>query len=140
MPVFMCRWPDGDISFAAASSRLRAAEMLDELGAVKLEELRAVREFMVHLRLTDVGALELSSIAGLTSAISPGFGCACSEQIDAQYPEIAAVLEFFEERENLSEQGDDATLGAAMREAVAKERERLVWQKDRHLRRHGRVR
>jgi hypothetical protein len=124
MPVFMCRWANGDISFAAASSRLKAAMMLDELAAVDPKYLRTVPEFMVHFRLTDRGALELRNTH--YSAISPGFGEHCSNQIDAQYPAIQTLLD-----SELPKPGEDKAFDAAVREAVAKERERVVWKEDR---------
>jgi len=31
MPVFMCRWPNGDFSFVSARNKSKAIEALDEI-------------------------------------------------------------------------------------------------------------
>ena len=61
MPVFMCRWPNGDLSFVSARNREDAIITLDELDNAEIAELRQVRDFMVDFRLTDRGDLELQS-------------------------------------------------------------------------------
>ena len=51
MPVFICRWPNGDLSAVHARSRDDAAIMLDEVDDADYAELFAVKNFMVHFRL-----------------------------------------------------------------------------------------
>ena len=58
VPVFMCRWPNGDLSFVAAASKDDAIVMLDELDNAELAELKQVQDFMIDFRLTDTGELE----------------------------------------------------------------------------------
>ena len=61
MPIFMCRWPNGDLSFVASRSREDAIVLLDEWGNAEEAELRRVQDFMVDFRLTDDGELELQA-------------------------------------------------------------------------------
>ena len=56
MAVYLCRWPNGDISFVKAKSKDEAIFLLDEVGdagdaGVVLE---VVKDFMVHYRLDGV--------------------------------------------------------------------------------------
>jgi hypothetical protein len=62
MPIYMCRWENGDISFVSATSKNDAILALDEVGAATAEMLCAVNQFMVHLTLDDHGELELESL------------------------------------------------------------------------------
>ena len=61
MPIFMCRWPNGDLSFVFSRSREDAIVLLDEWGNAEEAELRRVQDFMVDFRLTDDGDLELQA-------------------------------------------------------------------------------
>jgi hypothetical protein len=45
MPVFMRRWPNGDVSFLSARNRDDAIIALDELDNAELAELSQVRDF-----------------------------------------------------------------------------------------------
>jgi len=58
VPIFMCRWPNGDVSFVSASNKEVAIIMLDEWDNAELAELRQIQDFMVHFRLTDDGELD----------------------------------------------------------------------------------
>jgi hypothetical protein len=51
MPLFICRWPDGDFSAVSAASRDEAMELLDEVGNADVADLFAVKNFMVHFQL-----------------------------------------------------------------------------------------
>jgi len=62
MPIYMCRWENGDISFVSAMSKDGAIWALDEVGAATAGMLYAVNQFMVHLTLDDHGELELESL------------------------------------------------------------------------------
>src|SRR5712671_4463740 len=61
MPIFMCRWPNGDLSFVSARNKEDAVVMLDEWDNAELAELRQIRNFMVDFRLTDRGEMELQA-------------------------------------------------------------------------------
>ncbi len=58
MPVFMCRWPNGDFSFVSAANKQEAVEPLDEIANAEGCPLSVVRDFMVHFRLDDDGTFE----------------------------------------------------------------------------------
>ena len=70
MPIYMCRWENGDISFVSAMSKDGAIWALDEVGAGTAGMLYAVNQFMVHLTLDDHGELELESLARTQSTLS----------------------------------------------------------------------
>ena len=58
MPVFICRWPNGDCSFVSARSQTAAIVRLDEIDNAETAELFQVSKFMLHLRLANDGAFE----------------------------------------------------------------------------------
>src|SRR5258707_757152 len=62
MPIYMCRWENGDISFVSAMSKDGAIWALDEVGAATAGMLYAVNHFMFHLTLNDHGKLDLESL------------------------------------------------------------------------------
>ena len=62
MPIYMCRWENGDISFVSATSKDDAIWALDEVGTATSGMLHAVNQFMVHVTLDDHGELELESL------------------------------------------------------------------------------
>jgi hypothetical protein len=51
MPLFICRWQNGDFSAVSASSREEAAELLDEVGNADVAEVFTAKRFMVHFQL-----------------------------------------------------------------------------------------
>ena len=51
MPLFICRWQNGDFSAVSASSREEAVELLDEVGNADVAELFTAKRFMVHFQL-----------------------------------------------------------------------------------------
>ena len=53
MPLFICRWQNGDSSAVSATSRNAAIELLDEVGNAEVCELFTVKNFMVHFRLKE---------------------------------------------------------------------------------------
>jgi len=107
MPVYMCRWPNGDLSFVSARDKATAIMMLDEWGNAELAELRPVRDFMADFRLNDEGELELQA-----------FGDATEEDVwEAAYPLLGGAL------------SDDHPDAETVREAVQEERERLAGKK-----------
>ena len=48
MPLFVCRWQNGDFSAANARSKEEAVELLAEVGNAETCELFAIENFMVH--------------------------------------------------------------------------------------------
>lgn len=53
MPLFICRWQNGDFSAVSAASKKDAIELLDEVGNAEVCELFTVKTFMVHFRLKE---------------------------------------------------------------------------------------
>jgi hypothetical protein len=51
MPLFICRWQNGDFSAVSASSREEAIELLDEVGNADVAEVFTAKRFMVHFQL-----------------------------------------------------------------------------------------
>jgi len=109
MPVFMCRWPNGDFSFVSARSKSEAIETLDEIANV-------VEDFMVHFRLEEDGTFELE-----------GFGEETEEVIWKEYPILDKTLDhvFGEVKGEPLTREDMQVIG----EAVSKERERVKAKK-----------
>ena len=99
MPVFMCRWPNGDCSFVAARTKAEAIMTLDEVDNAEAAVVRRVQDFMVHLNLVDQGEFQFED-----------FGEQTWQDVDRAYPYLADA--------------DGASL-ETVREAVTKERERL---------------
>jgi hypothetical protein len=62
MPVYMCRWENGEVSFVSAKSKKDACFLLDEFAAVEPDDLHPVNDFMLSFKLKDDGALEVSEI------------------------------------------------------------------------------
>lgn len=58
MPVFACRWTNGDVSFVLAPSTEAAIEQLDEIANAEDCPVTRVPEFQVHLTLTDDGRVD----------------------------------------------------------------------------------
>jgi len=112
MPVFMCRWPNGDFSFVSARSKSEAIETLDEVANAEGCPLSVVEDFMVHFRLEEDGSFE-----------HEGFGEVTENTIWKDYPILDETFtRIFEEikggqltREHMRVIG----------EAVGKERERV---------------
>jgi hypothetical protein len=116
MPVFMCRWPNGDVSFVSARNREEAIIALDEFDNAELAELRQIRDFMVDFRLADGGKLELQ-----------GFGESCQDEIWNQaYPVLAKAMA----DASTNDMGEPTVAGKkSIRAAVRAEKQRLVGKK-----------
>jgi len=59
MPMFMCRWRNGDPSFVFAADDDDAIVQLDEWGNADHAELTRIKHFMVDLALSEEGDLKL---------------------------------------------------------------------------------
>ena len=51
MPLFICRWQNGDFSAVSAATKTDAIQLLDEVGNAEVCELFTVKNFMVHFSL-----------------------------------------------------------------------------------------
>jgi hypothetical protein len=51
MPLYICRWQNGDFSAVSAASKTDAIQLLDEVGNSDVCELFTVKNFMVHFSL-----------------------------------------------------------------------------------------
>jgi hypothetical protein len=113
MPVFMCRWPNGDLSLVSARNREEAIIALDEFDNAELAELRQIRDFMVDFRLADGGKLELQ-----------GFGESCQDEIWNQaYPVLAKAMA----EASKNDMGESTLAGKkSIRAAVKAEKQRLI--------------
>ena len=110
--MYMCRWPNGDLSFVSARNREEAIIQLDEWDNAELAEMRRVENFMVDFRLTDEGELALQS-----------FGEHSLDDIwDHAYPVLAQTKREVDEQPARS-------ANRAIRSAVETERHRLVNKK-----------
>jgi hypothetical protein len=107
MPVFACRWPNGDVSFVSASNKEAAVEQLDEVGDASGVKLRVAPEFMVHFNLGETGLLELQE-----------FGEVTEEFLDELYPLLHSAR-----KETRTEVGDPPT--EAILAAVKAEKTRV---------------
>jgi len=58
MPMYICRWPNGDFSVVSAANRERAIELLDEIGNAEGAPISVIKDFMIHFELKDSGELK----------------------------------------------------------------------------------
>ena len=66
MPLYLCRWPNGDCSFVQAATKGEAIELLDEIANAEGCPLTSVQDFMVHFHLTDSGELVFEEFGEIT--------------------------------------------------------------------------
>ena len=66
MPLYLCRWENGDCSFVWAANKGEAIEALDEIANAEGFPIIALRDFMAHFRLTDTGELEFEGFGERT--------------------------------------------------------------------------
>ncbi len=116
MPVFMCRWPNGDCSFVSARNKSKAIEALDEIGNAEGSPLSVVRDFMAHFYLEDDGSLELD-----------GFGEVTENTIWKDYPILDETLDQINEESKNGPVTPEHM--SVIGEAVRKERERVKAKK-----------
>ena len=120
MPLFMCRWENGDCSFVAAPTKDAAIQCLDEIGNADGSQLTAISDFMVHFELTAEGKLQFHS-----------FGEVVEEVIfEKAYPLLDELLHSDRLRDAAQPTARDLAL---IRATVAKERKRLQGKKPRKL-------
>ena len=115
MPLYLCRWENGDCSFVSAPNKSLDIELLDEIGNAESCPLLPMREFMVHFRLSDTGQLELE-----------GFGEHSDRIIfERAYP----VLDKAWPKALDAETGELTKDGTAMIRAAVEEERRRLWGK-----------
>jgi hypothetical protein len=51
MPLYICRWQNGDFSAVSAASKTDAIALLDEVGNAEICKVFTVKNFMVHFSL-----------------------------------------------------------------------------------------
>jgi hypothetical protein len=104
MPIFLCRWPNGDVSIVSARNKDDAIVALDEFDNADHAYISQLREqFLVDFRLNDDGNLELNEFGEST----------LNEIMEEAFPELEKT------------QSEDP---AVIRQAVELERTRL-WGK-----------
>src|ERR1700730_11762334 len=82
MPIFLCRWPNGDCSVVSARTKAEAIERLDEVANAEGCPITRLEHLQVHFRLTDEGQLALD-----------GLGEAMEEEVsEFCYPELERAL------------------------------------------------
>jgi hypothetical protein len=99
MPLFLCRWPNGDCSIVSARTETEAIERLDEVANAEGCPITKLSHLQVHFTLTDEGHLALESLGETTE----------DEIFEFCYPELEQALA-----------GDGDVIGA-----VKRERERI---------------
>jgi hypothetical protein len=70
MPLFICRWQNGDFSAVSAASRDEAMELLDEVGNADVADLFTAKNFMMHFHLKT----EAESVEDAVPVELEGFG------------------------------------------------------------------
>ena len=83
MPLFLCRWPNGDCSVVWARTKEDAIVELDQVANAEGCPITHVRTFQVHFTLTDRGELVLD-----------GFGEGTKEEmVSCAYPLLDQALQ-----------------------------------------------
>jgi len=110
MPLYACRWPNGDVSVVQAEDEDDALFLLDEFGAAEVGYLTELPDgFLVDFQLQDDGE----------------FGVQFSEETDEAVMKLYPLLDAaFEAASVAAEAGEDDG-GAGVEEAVRQERARL---------------
>ncbi len=116
MPLFLCRWSNGDCSAVLAQSKQDALIKLDEVANAEGCPLVRLDDFQVHFRLTDDGELTLESLGEATEEAVWEF---C-------YPVLDEVKGAVQEEQDASGIGTPTPAQATrIRQAVRQERERV---------------
>jgi len=117
MPLYLCRWTNGDCSFVFAASKGEAIELLDEIGNAEGCPLTPIHDFMVHFRFSDDGVLEFEEFGEITEDVL----------VETAYPILSDALlnaPRDEQTGALTPQGMEI-----VKAAVGKERERVKAKK-----------
>jgi len=118
MRVFLCRWPNGDVSIVGARDKAEAVALLDELGNADRAALTQMGEFLIDFSLDDTGGLNLCHIGESTY----------DRIMEKAYPLLWNVLT---SARSPRAKGRRRTHAQMVREAVESERFRLSGRKKR---------
>ena len=116
MPLFFCRWPNGDCSVVLAPTREDAVVELDQVGNAEGCPITRLRTFQLHFALTDEGDLALEQFGEGTK----------EEMVSAAYPLLEKALDNVHDGEG--DEGDESleqNRRAAIAHAVEEERNRV---------------
>lgn len=126
MPLFICRWQNGDFSAVSAPSRDEAMELLDEVGNADVADLFTVKNFMVHFQLkTEADAVDEPVPVELEGFGDDTYDILC-ERVYPVYSKVSAKVV-----DDLPTSGE---IPNAMREcALAKLKEAIVTERLRNM-------
>ena len=125
MPLFICRWQNGDFSAVSAATKTDAIAMLDEVGNAEVCELFTVKNFMVHFSLKQ----ETDEVDDFVAVELEGFGEATEDVLCSRvYPvyfkaSIAEGENWLDNDEENSQEKVEAVL-QNLNAALVKERTR----------------
>jgi hypothetical protein len=124
MPLFICRWQNGDFSAVSAATKNDAIALLDEVGNAEVCELFTVKNFMVHFSLKQ----ETDEVDDFVPVELEGFGEGTVDMLcDRVYPTYAEAAvaegENWPDEEEATKEDVTATL-RSLNEALVKERTR----------------
>ena len=112
MPVFLCRWPNGDCSIVAARTKDDAIIELDEMGDAEGCQIKPLASCQVHFALTDEGSLKFERFGEQTR--------------DLVFPWAYPALEEAHDQAGTAEFDELSLAGKkAVKKAVARERSRV---------------
>jgi hypothetical protein len=66
MPIYLCRWPNGEFSIVNARTKAEAIELLDEWGNAERAFISRMTDCMLDFRLADDGQFELANVGERT--------------------------------------------------------------------------
>ena len=112
MPLFVCRWPNGDFSAASARSKEEAIQLLAEIGNAETCEVFATDNFMLHFHLKE----QVDDFEDMLPVRFSGFGEQTHRMLcERMYPTYcSAIAEIDKDRPQVTE--------------VAKERFNAAWE------------
>lgn len=106
MPLFLCRWPNGDCSIVLARNETDAVERLDEVGNAEGCPITRLSNLQVHFTLTDEARLVLDGLG--EDAEAQIFEFCYPEIVRAFTEDKDVVVAVWRERERLSVSGTSA--------------------------------
>jgi hypothetical protein len=112
MPLYLCRWPNGDLSAVQSKDKDDAIWLLDEVGSARPAYLSRCSDFMVHFRLSEIADPEVGEAALLLEL--EDFGEDCIRAINGLYPKLSAAF--------ARDEADEASYRAGVNAALAEER------------------
>lgn len=115
MPLYLCRWPNGDCSVVWARTKEDAIVELDQVGNAEGCPITQIREFQVHFRLTDDGKLEVESFGEGTQELLFTVG----------YPLLDQTLDEIDTERNVNQEAFSLEQQARVLAAVEQERQRV---------------